>query len=57
MYADFVKYVHNGPVIEGMNGTDLVDNHLMASADYFWRMWQKIEAQKVNIQWAPGDQN
>ncbi len=50
MFADFVKYVRNGPVIEGMNGTDLVDNHLMESADYFWRMWQKIEAQKVNVQ-------
>ena len=49
MYADFIKDVRYGPVIEGMKGDDLVDNHLMLSADYFWRMWQRIEAQKVKV--------
>ena len=49
MYADFVKDVRTAPVNQGMNGADLVDNHLMRSADYFWRMWQKIEAQKVKV--------
>jgi hypothetical protein len=27
-----------------------VDHHLMRSADYFWRMWERIEARKVNVQ-------
>jgi hypothetical protein len=30
-------------------GADLVDQNLFRSADYFWRMWQRIEAQKVNV--------
>jgi hypothetical protein len=49
MYADFVKDVRTAPVNQGMTGADLVDNHLLRSADYFWRMWQKIEAQKVKV--------
>ena len=49
LLADFVKDVRTAPVNQGMTGADLVDNHLMRSADYFWHMWQKIEAQKVNV--------
>jgi len=49
LLADFVTDVRTAPVNQGMSGADLVDNHLMHSADYFWRMWQKIEAQKVNV--------
>jgi len=49
MLADFVKDVRTAPANQGFNGADLVDNHLMRSADYFWHMWQKIEAQKVRV--------
>jgi hypothetical protein len=49
MYADFIKDVRSAPVNQGMSGADLVDNHLMRSADYFWHMWQRIEAQKSRI--------
>jgi hypothetical protein len=38
MLADFVRDVRGSP-----HGHDLVDNHLMRSADYFWHMWQKVE--------------
>lgn len=44
MFADFVKDVRTSP-----GNQDLVDNRLMRSADYFYRMWQKIEAQKNNV--------
>jgi hypothetical protein len=50
MFAQFVKDVSLAPNLVGMSGTDLVDNHLMRSADYFWRLWQRIEAQKSNVQ-------
>jgi hypothetical protein len=52
MYADFVKDVRTAPVNPLMtkSGKDLVDNHLLKSADYFFRMWQKIESQKSNVQ-------
>jgi hypothetical protein len=56
MFADFVKDVRTAPPNQAispnqcMNGKDLVDNHLMRSADYFWRMWQKIEAQRLQVQ-------
>lgn len=43
MFADFVKDVRTS------GNQDLVDNRLMKSAEYFYRMWQKIEAQKSNI--------
>jgi len=49
MLADFIKDVR----ITGtpaMGGKDLVDNHLLRSADYFYRMWQRIESQKGNVQ-------
>ncbi len=34
----------------GVTGSDLVDNHLFRSANYFWQMWQRIEARKVTVQ-------
>jgi hypothetical protein len=51
MFADFVKDVRYAPGTPQMNmtGKDLVDNHLMRSADYFWRMWQKIEVQRTKV--------
>jgi hypothetical protein len=49
MYADFVKDIRFAPTNHGMTGADLVDNHLMRSADAFWHMWQKIEAQKSKV--------
>jgi len=33
----------------GVNGTELVNQHLMLSADYFLRMWERIEAQKTKV--------
>ena len=44
MYADFVKDVRTAPVNPLMtkSGKDLVDNHLLKSADYFFSMFQKI---------------
>lgn len=51
MYADFVKDVRTAQTTPLMTktGKDLVDNHLLRSADYFFRMWQKIESQKTNV--------
>jgi microsomal dipeptidase-like Zn-dependent dipeptidase len=49
MLADFLKDVRTAPVNQGISGADVVDNHFMRSADYFWRMWQKIEAQKSRV--------
>lgn len=52
MYADFVKDVRIAPPSQsflGMAGIDLVDNHLMRGADYFWHMWEKCEAQKIKV--------
>ena len=50
MLADFVKDVRTAPTSQAMAGKDLVDNHLLHSANYFYRMWQKVEAQKRNVQ-------
>ena len=49
MFADFVKDVRTAPANQAMGGKDLVDNHLLRSADYFFRMWQKIEANKNSV--------
>ena len=49
MLADFVRDVRTAPA-QGMPGKDLVDNHLLHTADYFYRMWQKVETQKSNVQ-------
>jgi hypothetical protein len=59
MLADFVRDVRTAPsnnwtgpggVPLGVNGAELVDNHLNASANYFWQMWVQIEARKGNVQ-------
>jgi len=51
MFADFVKDIRTAPATPLMTktGKDLVDNHLLRSADYFFKMWQKIESQKTNV--------
>jgi microsomal dipeptidase-like Zn-dependent dipeptidase len=51
MFADFVKDVRTAPASAALatTGKDLVDNYLLRSADYFFRMWQRIEAQKANV--------
>jgi len=53
MFADFVKAVWSFPFerTRGMNvsGQTLVEGHLDRSADNFWRMWVKVEAQKNNV--------
>jgi len=49
MLADFIKDVRLTGT-PAMGGKDLVDNHLLHSADYFFHMWQKIESQKNNVQ-------
>ena len=48
MFADFVKDIRTAPTTPLMTetGKDLVDNHLLRSADYFFRMWQKIESEE-----------
>jgi hypothetical protein len=59
MLADFVRDIRNAPsnnlfgpggVPLGVNGSDLVDNHLFSSANYFWQMWVQIEARKGSVQ-------
>ena len=51
MYADFVKDLRTVPVSASLpiTGKDLVDNHLLRSADYFFRMWERIETQRTNV--------
>jgi hypothetical protein len=46
MLPDFIAHVRS---VSG-NSMDLVDKHLFRSADYFWHMWERIEAQKVKVQ-------
>jgi hypothetical protein len=33
-----------------MIGSELVDYHLNRNANYFWQMWQLIEARKGRVQ-------
>ena len=54
MLPDFLRDVATSPADQnlgtnGVTGADLVDNHMMRSADYFWHMWERCEAQKVNV--------
>ena len=58
MLADFVRDLRNAPsngfigpggAQIGVAGGDLVDKHLMRSADHFWKMWQRIEVAKGSI--------
>jgi microsomal dipeptidase-like Zn-dependent dipeptidase len=48
MLADFLVDARTAP-----GGAQLIDQHLMLSADSFWRMWQKCEAQKSKVK-VPG---
>jgi hypothetical protein len=59
MLADFVRDLRTAPSIGyvgsdgaqlGVAGEELVDKHLFHGANYFWQMWQKIEAQKASVQ-------
>jgi microsomal dipeptidase-like Zn-dependent dipeptidase len=59
MLADFVRDVRTAPsnnstgpggVPLGVVGSELVDDHLNRSANYFWQMWERIEARKGNVQ-------
>jgi microsomal dipeptidase-like Zn-dependent dipeptidase len=59
MMADFVvdlrtaasnEYTGAEGIPLGVSGAELVDNHLNRSANYFWQMWQLIEARKGNVQ-------
>lgn len=59
MLADFLRdvrtapangYVAAGGVPLGVAGAELVDHHLFRSANYFWQMWERIEAKKVLVQ-------
>ena len=59
MLNDFVRDVRNAPsngyrnasgAATGVAGGDLVDKHLFRSANYFWEMWQRVEAKKGGVQ-------
>ena len=59
MMADFVVDVRTAPstgstssqgVPLGVTGNELVDDHLNRSANYFWQMWELIEARKARVQ-------
>jgi hypothetical protein len=59
MLPDFIRDVRTSPRIgfsvnvagqpRDVTGAELVDLHLNRSADYFWHMWEKAEAQRVNV--------
>jgi len=51
MMKDFVQDVRTAPasVTKSIPGTQLVDDNLGRSADYFWHMWERCEAQKVYV--------
>ena len=59
MLWDFIKDVETAPsnaytigggIPKGVNGKELVDGHLMWGANYFWKMWERIEAKKGSVQ-------
>ena len=59
MMSDFVVGVRTAPsngftgpggIPIGVTGTDLVDNHLNRSANYFWQMCTIVEARKGAVQ-------
>jgi len=60
MLADFVIDVRNNATSNGhtgqqgiplgVAGAELVDSHLNRSANYFWQMWDRIEARKGGVQ-------
>jgi microsomal dipeptidase-like Zn-dependent dipeptidase len=55
MLADFVRDVRTVPSVgysgpQAITGSELVDNQLNRSANYFWQMWERIETRKGNVQ-------
>lgn len=58
MLTDFLVHVRTaaangyraaGGTPLGVTGDDLVNNHLFRSANYFWQMWERIEARKAGV--------
>ncbi len=51
MMKDFVQDVRTAPssATKSIPGTQLVDDNLARSADYFWHMWERCEAQKAYV--------
>jgi hypothetical protein len=57
MLTDFLVHVRTAPpsgyqsggVPLGVDGKELVAHHLFRSANYFWQMWERIEARKANV--------
>jgi hypothetical protein len=51
MMADFIRDISRGTTSNGAgyDGTALVNNQLMKSADYFFHMWQKCESLKGKV--------
>jgi len=57
MLTDFLKHVRlapsngyqSGGVPLGVAGDELVSHHLFRSANYFWQMWERIEARKSGV--------
>jgi microsomal dipeptidase-like Zn-dependent dipeptidase len=57
MLTDFLKHVRlapsngyqSGGVPLGVAGDELVSHHLFRSANYFWQMWERIEARKTSV--------
>lgn len=58
MLTDFLVDVRTAPsngyssggMPLGVDGKELVNHHLFRSANYFWEMWQRIEARKGAVQ-------
>jgi hypothetical protein len=57
MLPDFIQDVRTTPALpsgadpgpRGITGPALVDQHLFRSANYFWQMWEQIEARKGGV--------
>jgi microsomal dipeptidase-like Zn-dependent dipeptidase len=57
MLTDFLKHVRlapsngyqSGGVPLGVAGDELVSHHVFRSANYFWQMWERIEARKSSV--------
>jgi microsomal dipeptidase-like Zn-dependent dipeptidase len=57
MLKDFLVDVRTAPsngytsggMSLGVAGDELVSHHLFRSANYFWQMWERIEARKSNV--------
>jgi hypothetical protein len=58
MLSDFVQDLRTAPSDNyigdqgtpvGIAGSELVDDHLFRSANYFWQMWERIETRKGDV--------